>query len=123
MDETTFSALPGVGQAGRLAGRLQGLIRTEAIAWSAPPTAPKTSFIRRVSSHRRFAFGSLDWQRVKTVKNVYEVTVNDVVMSMWAGAVRRGLLDHKELPDQPLVAQVPVSVRTREQAGTYSCCR
>ncbi len=33
--------------------------------------------------------------------------------------MRRWLLDHKELPDQPLVAQIPVSVRTEQQAGTY----
>lgn len=120
LDETTFSALPGVGQAGRLAGRLEGLIRVEGNRMVRPGmTAPKTSFNRRVSPHRRFAFGSLDLQRVKTVKNAYEVTVNDVVVSMCAGAVRRWLLDHKELPDQPLVAQIPVSVRTSEQAGTY----
>ena len=35
------------------------------------------------------------------------------------GAVRRGLIEHGELPSDPLVAQIPVSVRTGEQAGTY----
>jgi len=36
-----------------------------------------------------------------------------------AGAVRRWLLEHDDLPDEPLITQVPVSVRTTEQAGTY----
>ena len=38
---------------------------------------------------------------------------------MCAGAVRRWLIAHDDLPDSPLVAQVPVSVRTDEQFGTY----
>jgi WS/DGAT/MGAT family acyltransferase len=72
-----------------------------------------------VSPHRRFAFGDMGLEEVKEVKNVYGVTVNDVVVSICAGAVRRWLIEHDELPDGPLVAQIPVSVRTDEQAGTY----
>ena len=40
-------------------------------------------------------------------------------MSICAGAVRRWLIAHAELPAEPLVAQIPVSVRTGEQRGTY----
>jgi diacylglycerol O-acyltransferase / wax synthase len=47
------------------------------------------------------------------------VTVNDVIVSICAGAVRRWLERHDDLPDEPLVAQIPVSVRTDEQVGTY----
>src|SRR5204863_6065985 len=74
---------------------------------------------RRVSPHRRFAFGQLSLDEVKAVKNEYGCTVNDVVVSICAGAVRRWLLEHDELPSEPLVAQVPVSVRTGEEVGTY----
>ncbi|MCT7658799.1 WS/DGAT/MGAT family O-acyltransferase [Mycobacterium deserti] len=109
LDETVFSALPGVSRAGRLAGR-----RTRT-----PMAAPKTSFNGRLTPNRRFAFGRLDLERVKAVKNAHGVTVNDVVVSICAGAVRRWLIDHEELPDQPLVAQIPVSVRTDEHAGTF----
>lgn len=40
-------------------------------------------------------------------------------MTLCAGAVRHWLLARDELPDDPLVAMVPVSVRTREQRGEY----
>ena len=42
-----------------------------------------------------------------------------MIVSLAAGAVRRLLLARAELPDQPLVALVPVSVRTEEERGTF----
>ena len=60
--------------------------------------APKTSFNGRVSPHRRFAFGQLSLDEVKAVKNEHGCTVNDVVVSICAGAVRRWLIEHDELP-------------------------
>jgi diacylglycerol O-acyltransferase / wax synthase len=66
----------------------------------------------------RFVFGQLRLDEVKAVKNARGCTVNDVVVSICAGAVRLWLIAHDELPGEPLVAQIPVSVRTDEQAGT-----
>jgi WS/DGAT/MGAT family acyltransferase len=72
-----------------------------------------------VSPHRRVAFGQLPLDEIKAVKNEYGFTVNDVIVSLAAGAMRRWLVEHDELPKEPLVALVPVSVRTEEQRGTY----
>jgi WS/DGAT/MGAT family acyltransferase len=120
LDETPFSTLPGTGAVSRLAGRLQRTVRGDGRrVVRSNLRAPKTSFNGRISPHRRFAFGQLSLDDVKAVKNRYECTVNDVVVSICAGVVRRWLLDHDELPEQPLVAQIPVSVRTSDQVGTF----
>jgi WS/DGAT/MGAT family acyltransferase len=117
VDETPFGVLPG-------AGTVSSLTRTVLRRNGPRPPklgiqAPKTSFNGRITPHRRFAFGRLSLDDVKAVKNAHGTTVNDVVVAICAGAVRRWLLEHGELPDEPLVAQVPVSVRTSDQVGSY----
>ena len=82
-------------------------------------TVPRTRFNARVSPHRRFAYDSLPLGRIKAVKNELGITVNDVVVATCASGVRQWLLDRDELPDDPLVALVPVSVRTPEQQGEF----
>jgi diacylglycerol O-acyltransferase len=114
IDQTPFNTLPGAGTVSRVTGRLTGSSRDRT-----GMRAPKTRFSGRISPHRRFAFGQLDLAEVKAVKDIYGVTVNDLVVSICAGAVRRWLVEHDDIPDEPLVAQIPVSVRTSEQVGTY----
>jgi WS/DGAT/MGAT family acyltransferase len=82
-------------------------------------TAPRTPLNGTITAHRRFAFGSLPLADVKAVKQSLGGTVNDVVMAMCAGAIRRWLIAHDDLPPEPLLAMVPVSVRTEEQRGTF----
>ncbi|MCW2778540.1 MAG: acyltransferase [Frankiales bacterium] len=120
LDETTFAALPGVARLGRLAGHVDGWLHgdPDRVVRPALP-APATPFSGKVSAHRSFAFGDVALDRVKAVKKAYGVTVNDVVVALCAGAVRRWLLEQDALPEEPLVAQVPVSVRTPEQSMTY----
>jgi diacylglycerol O-acyltransferase len=80
---------------------------------------PKTPFNRAVTPHRRWAFGTASLETVKAVKNAFGVTVNDVVMAVSASALRRWLQAHDALPSGPLVAMVPISVRTSEQQGEF----
>jgi diacylglycerol O-acyltransferase len=120
LDETAFSALPGSHTVARLTSRLGRTVRRDGeVVERLSLRPPRTSFNGRVSAHRRFVFGQLSLEDVKTVKNEYGYTVNDVIVSICAGAVRTWLVEHGELPDDPLVAQIPVSVRSEEQAGTY----
>ena len=79
--------------------------------------APRVSFNQTITPHRRWAYGSLSLEDAKAVKNAFGTTLNDVVMALCAGALRRYLAERHELPKAPLLAMVPVSVRTEEQKG------
>jgi len=95
-----------------LVGGMLGLNRGDGeIIPTTPGRAPATPFNRQITPHRRLALRSVDLDSVKTVKNAFGVSVNDVVMAMCAGALRRWLTDHNALPDVPLISMIPVSVR------------
>ncbi|MGH9054487.1 MAG: WS/DGAT/MGAT family O-acyltransferase [Acidimicrobiales bacterium] len=98
--------------------------RSERDADRAPPppenAAPSTPFNGAISSHRRVALRSVDLGEIKAVKNATSTTVNDVVMAVCAGALRNYLLDHQALPASPLVAMVPVSIRTGEESDPWT---
>jgi diacylglycerol O-acyltransferase / wax synthase len=80
-----------------------------------PFTAPRTSLNGTITGHRSVAFAQLALDEIKDVKNAFGVTVNDVVLALVAGALRDFLAARGELPDDPLVATVPVSVHDRTE--------
>ncbi len=82
--------------------------------------APRTPFNGRITAHRKFAFRSSELSRVKEIKNAVGATVNDVVMAVCAGALRTYLDGHGVLPAEPLVAMVPVSIRTGEEQERWT---
>ncbi len=120
-DAPILNDIPGAKTLGRATARVARTVRgrESRMLERTNLDRPRTSFNGRVSAHRRFAFGQLSLADVKAIKNARGCTVNDVLVALCAGAVRRWLLDHDELPSQPLVTQVPVSVRAEEQFGTY----
>jgi WS/DGAT/MGAT family acyltransferase len=87
----------------------------------APPlpfTAPRTGLNRALTARRSFAPAFFDLERIKAIKNAAQATVNDVVLAICAGALRDWLVDGEGLPDKPLVAMVPVSVRADAERGS-----
>ncbi|HEY1919639.1 MAG TPA: wax ester/triacylglycerol synthase family O-acyltransferase [Streptosporangiaceae bacterium] len=93
-------------------GGLLGLNRGDgSIISTLSGRAPATPFNKPITPHRRIAFRSVDLDTVKAVKNAFGFSVNDVVLAMSAGALRRWLTEHDALPAEPLVAMIPVSVR------------
>ena len=120
-DSPLLAELPGAKLLGRGAARVARTVRggESRVLERSTVKPPKTSFNTHVSAHRRFAFGGISLADAKAVKNAHGCTLNDVVMSVCAGAVRRWLIEHDELPEGPLVAQIPVSVRTDEERGTF----
>jgi diacylglycerol O-acyltransferase len=81
---------------------------------------PRTPFNRPITPHRKLAIGTTSLEDVKVIKNAFGVTVNDVVMAVCAGGLRRWLEDHDALPEDPLVALIPVSLRTGEEEHRWT---
>jgi diacylglycerol O-acyltransferase len=96
-----------------------GLIKSYAATWLGMGNGlavpwrhvPHTMINTRVSSSRRFVAQSWSIDRVRAVSKAAGVTINDVVLAMCSGALRRYLEEQDELPEHSLRALVPVSVR------------
>ncbi len=77
-----------------------------------PFRAPRTMLNVPIGGARRCAADSWSLDRIKDVRKAAGATVNDVVLAMCAGALRRYLIEQDAIPDAPLVAMVPVNLRT-----------
>jgi diacylglycerol O-acyltransferase / wax synthase len=76
--------------------------------------APRSMFNVPITGARRFAAQGWPLERIKAVGRAAGATMNDVMLAMCAGALRRYMLDLGTLPDRPLIAAVPMSLRARE---------
>jgi len=79
--------------------------------------APASSLNRPIGPHRRWEMVSLDLGAVKAVRTALGGTVNDVLLAVVAGALRRLLEARGEDPPAGIRAMVPVSVRGPESPG------
>ena len=95
-----------------------------------PFRAPKTMFNVNIGGARRVAAQSWPIARIRAVKSAAGagVTVNDVVLAMCSGALRKYLSEQDALPDSPLIAMVPVNLRSEGEqdaggnmVGTILC--
>jgi WS/DGAT/MGAT family acyltransferase len=99
----------GIASAGNLRAALASLT-------SGGPPTPHTPLNVAITGARSFASVECNLAHVKAIARAHEATVNDVVMAACAGALRRWLVLHEALPEQPLKSAVPVS--TRETGNT-----
>ncbi|CAN5777523.1 wax ester/triacylglycerol synthase family O-acyltransferase [soil metagenome] len=112
------SLMSTAGSIAGLAPSTLGLARAALVEQqlTLPFAAPKTMFNVKIGGARRVAAQSWPMERVKRIKQASSqtgaVTVNDVVLAMCSGALRAYLLEQSELPDAPLIAMVPVSMRS-----------
>jgi WS/DGAT/MGAT family acyltransferase len=74
-------------------------------------TAPATRFNRAVQQKRVYATGELPLAEVKQIAKSTGTTINDVFLTVCAGALRRYFEQRGELPDKSLIAGCPVSLR------------
>ncbi|WP_458317443.1 WS/DGAT/MGAT family O-acyltransferase [Mycolicibacterium brisbanense] len=82
--------------------------------------APPTPWNKPITGHRRFAMRTTSLENIKRLKNATGGTVNDIVMAICAGGLRQYLLAHDALPDRPLRAMVPVSIRTGDEEDPWT---
>lgn len=110
--------LPGLmWDAGKAALKASYLTRIEGLrAPTLPFSAPKSILNQPVDRQRQWDSAVLELHRVKALrKGVKGASLNDAVLTICAGALRRYLHEKGELPDEPLVAMVPVSTRTDDE--------
>ena len=84
-----------------------------------PMQAPKSMLNVPITGARRFAAQSWKIEQIRSVGKASGMTVNDVVLSMCSGALRAYMLELGVLPDAPLIAMTPISLR-REDSGEDS---
>jgi diacylglycerol O-acyltransferase / wax synthase len=109
------AAVSAVGSPGAAARTLGGLASMAAAGLGGAPPSPLNA---RIGPHRRFAWVEADLGRLKAVKNAVGGTVNDVVVTVVAGALRALLIRRGRDPAGiELKAMVPVSVRAEAERG------
>lgn len=120
-DLPLFARVPAIGLVSAVGSALLGVARDAVLppeqeddSGPAVLLTPATPLNAAITAHRRIACGSVDLADIVQVKRAFAMTVNDVVLAICAGALRRWLLDHDGLPDSPIVAAVPVSTRVTE---------
>jgi WS/DGAT/MGAT family acyltransferase len=75
------------------------------------PFAPKTPLNMQITGERGFAALSIPLDTLKQLATEHETKLNDVVLALCSGALRRYLKQHGGLPKKPLIAAMPISVR------------
>jgi diacylglycerol O-acyltransferase len=79
--------------------------------------APDTILNNTITGSRRFAAQSFPLPRLKVIAKAYNCTINTVVLSMCGHALREYLISQHALPDEPLIAMVPMSLRQDDSTG------
>lgn len=83
-----------------------------------PGNVPRTRFNRSISPHRVVDGRSFPLAKIRAIKAAVEgATVNDAVLAIVGGALRRYLMSKSELPLESLVAMAPISIRAKDQSG------
>ncbi len=78
-------------------------------------SVPKTIFNESISPKRTWGTAILSFERINVLRKTMEVSVNDIIVAICAGGIRKYLLERDKLPSQSLVANIPISIRSKDE--------
>jgi diacylglycerol O-acyltransferase / wax synthase len=124
MAELAAAALKhDVGQYIKLVRHLPEVVKTLAGLFGGAPVrgkgalaqnaafGPKTELNQPITGQRGFAGASIPLDTLKTLAAANDAKLNDVVMALCSGMLRRYLARHGGVPKKPLIAAMPISLR------------
>ena len=107
-----------ITHAGKGLANVMAAILDEDDPYTLPFQAPMSIFNHRVHSQRRFATHLIEFERIRRLAKLSNCTVNDAVLALCSGAIRRFLSDLCSLPGRSLTAGIPVSLRAADDQGS-----
>lgn len=84
-----------------------------------PFSAPQSIFNVVITGSRCFVVKSLSLAELEALGKQANATVNDIILALCSGALRKYLMEKRALPNKSLIASVPVSVREANNAGNH----
>ncbi len=99
-------------------GRIAKRIGAPDSGLAVPFDAPRSVLNGRVREKRRFATQQFPMPRLRALAAAAGCTLNDVVLAICGGALRQFLAERDALPERPLTAGIPISVRPKDDEGT-----
>jgi WS/DGAT/MGAT family acyltransferase len=94
-------------------GKLKAQLKSKKAFQKNSYPVPKTIFNGTISPKRTWGAAILSFDRINTLRKIMDVSVNDIILAICAGGIRRYLEEKEQLPVQPLVANVPISIRVK----------
>ena len=94
-------------------GRVNGQFNTKKSIQKNSFSTPNTIFNKSVSPKRTWGTAILSFDRINTLRKIMNVSINDIILAICAGGIRKYLEEKEKLPVQPLVANVPISIRVK----------
>ncbi|MEH6585996.1 MAG: wax ester/triacylglycerol synthase family O-acyltransferase [Halioglobus sp.] len=123
-EHSSSLALPGfaeslgsVASMGKAAlGMLQGAVRpSQRNSFIFPRGTPRSTLNRRINAQRRFATQQFDEQRIASLAEATDSTVNEILTYLCGSSLRRFFKEYNALPDDPLIGVMPISLQERDQ--------
>jgi WS/DGAT/MGAT family acyltransferase len=98
-----------------LKGKFAAKLKTKKAFQKNTFPVPKTIFNNSISPKRTWGTAILSFDRINTLRKIMDVSINDIILAICAGGIRKYLEEREQLPVQPLVANVPISIRVKSE--------